>query len=139
MKQIDYLKLVASARKSIHYARPSDADDALTGLIGICFILSLVLTFGAAVLGSFFGELIDSEMLAWPLAATVLPGIAYMVCGFFIGGAQKLIRYLILTIGAITAIMLSYFAVTGSLDGWYLFIAPFMFALGASIGATKQL
>jgi hypothetical protein len=139
LKQIDYLKLVATGRKSIHYARPSDADDDLTGLIGVCFIISLILTFGVAVVASFCGELIDGEMLAWPLAATVLPGIGYMVSGFFIGGAPRLVRYGILTIGAITAIMLSYFAVTGSLDGWYLFIAPFLFALTASIGAVKQL
>ncbi len=78
MKQIDYLKLVATGRKSIHYAHPSDADDALTGLAGICFILSLALIFGVAILASYLGEPMDARMLGWPLAATapLLPFIA---------------------------------------------------------------
>ena len=139
MKQIDYLKLVATGRKSIHYAHPSDADDALTGLAAICFILSLALVFGVAILASYLGEPMSADKLGWPLAATVLPGIAYFVCGMFIGGAPKLTRYCMLLVGAIVVVTLSYFALTGELDRWYLFIPPFLFALLVSLGAVKQL
>ena len=139
MKQIDYLKLVATGRKSIHYARPSDADDALTGLVGICFVLSLALVFGVAILASYLGEPMNADMLGWPLAATVLPGIAYFVCGMFIGGAPKLTRYCMLLVGAIVVVTLSYLTLTGALNGWYLFVPPFLFSLLVSLGAVKQL
>jgi len=56
LKQIDYLKLVATGRKSIHYAHPGEADDALTGLAAICFVLSLALVFGVAILASYLDE-----------------------------------------------------------------------------------
>ena len=82
---------------------------------------------------------IDYLKLVWPLAATVLPGIAYFVCGMFIGGAPKLTRYCMLLVRAIVIVMLSYFALTGELDGWYLFIPPFLFSLLVSLGAVKQL
>jgi hypothetical protein len=139
LKQIDYLKLVATGRKSIHYARPSDADDALTGLAGICFVLSLGLIFAIAILASYLGEPMNADMLGWPLAATVLPGIAYFVCGIYIGGAPKLTRYCIVIIGAGVGITLSYLALIGELVGWYLFIPPFLFALLVSLAAVKQL
>ena len=139
LKQIDYLKLVATGRKSIHYARPSDADDALTGLAGICFILSLVLTFGVAVLASYLGEVIEGGMLGWPVAATVLPEIAYFICGIYIGGAPRLVRYCMLAVGAGTAITLTFVALTAPLPGWYLFLPPFLFALCVSIGTVRQL
>ena len=74
--QIDYLKLITTGRKSIYYARPSDADDALTGMAGICFVLSLALIFVVAISASYFGKAMSGEMLGWPLAATILPGIA---------------------------------------------------------------
>ena len=139
MKQIDYLKLVATGRKAIHYAHPSDADDALTGFIGICFVLSLALIFAVAILASLLGEVIERDMLGWPMAATVLQGIGYLVCGFFIGGAPRLVRYCIIAIGAATAVLLSFLALTESLDGWYLFIPPFILALAISISAVRQL
>lgn len=139
MKQIDYLKLVATGRKSIHYARPSDADDALTGLAGICFISSLALVFGVAILASYLGEPMNADKLGWPLAATVLPGIAYFVCGMFIGGAPRLTRFCMLLVGATVVVTLSYLALVGKLDGWYLFIPPILFTLLVSLGAIKQL
>ena len=122
MKQIDYLKLVATGRKSIHYARPSDADDALTGLIGYGFVLSLLLTFAAAFLASYLGNELDMDAVGKPLAATILPGIAFFVCSFFIGGAPRLVRVCVIAIGAIAVIALSYLAVTGSLNVWYLYL-----------------
>lgn len=137
--QIDYLKLIATGRKSIYYARPSDADDALTGLAGICFVLSLALIFVIAILASYFGKPMSSEMLGWPLAATILPGIAYFVCGIFIGGAPKLARYCMLLVGVTVLVTLSYLAFTGNLDGWYLSVPPFLFSLFVSIGVVKQL
>ncbi len=139
MKQIDYLKLVATGRKSIHYARPSDADDALTGLIGYGFVFSLILTFAAAFLASYLGNELDMDAVGWPLAATVLPGIAFFVCSIFIGGAPRLIRVCVVAIGAITAITLSYLAITGSLNVWYLYLPSFLYSLLVSLGATKQL
>lgn len=139
MKQIDYLKLVATGRKSIHYARPSDADDALTGLVGLCFVLSLALTFAIAILASYLGESIEGDMLGWPLAATVLTGIAYFVCGLFIGGAPTLVRYCMIAVGAGTVITLTYFAIAGAVTSWYLFVPPFLFGLCVSIGAVRQL
>ena len=139
MKQIDYLKLVATGRKSIHYAHPSDADDALTGLAGICFILSLALIFGIAILASYLGEPMDADKLGWPLAATVLPGIAYFVCGMFIGGAPRLTRTCMLVVGAIVVVALGFLALMGKLDGWYLYIPPFLFSLLVSLGAARQL
>ena len=139
MKQIDYLKLVATGRKSIHYARPSDADDALTGLAGICFVLSLALIFVIAILASYLGEPMNADMLGWPLAATILPGIAYLVCGIYIGGAPKLTRYCMIFVGAAVVVTLSYLALIGELVGWYLFVPPFLFSLLVSLGAVKQL
>jgi hypothetical protein len=139
LKQIDYLKLVATGRKSIHHARPSDADDALTGLAGACFVLSLALIFGIAVLASYLGEPMNADMLGWAIAAAILPGIAYFVCGIFIGGAPKLTRYCILLVGSTMVVTLSYLALIGRLDGWYLFVPPFLFSLLVSLGAVKQL
>lgn len=139
MKQIDYLKLVATGRKSIYYARPSDADDALTGLIGYGFVFSLVLTFAAAFLASFLGNELDMDAVGWPLAATVLPAIAFFVCSIFIGGAPRLIRVCVIAIGASTVIALLYLAITGSLNVWYLYLPSFFYSLLVSIAATKQL
>jgi hypothetical protein len=137
--QIDYLKLITTGRKSIYYARPSDADDALTGMAGICFVLSLALIFVVAISASYFGKPMSGEVLGWPLAATILPGIAYFVCGMFIGGAPKLTRYCILLVSATVLVTLSYLAFTGNLNSWYLFIPPFLFSLLVSLGAVKQL
>ena len=139
MKQIDYLKLVATGRKSIYYARPSDADDALTGLVGICFVISLALIFAIAVLASYLGEPMSADMLGWPLAATVLLGIAYFVCSIYISDTPKLTRYFMIVIGAGSVIFLAYTTTTGGLIGWYLFIPPFLFALLVSLAAVKQL
>ena len=139
MKQIDYLKLVTTGRKSIHYARPSDADDALTGLAGICFVLSLALIFGVAILASYLGEPMDADMLGWPIAATVFPGILYFVCGIFMGGAPKLTRYCVLIVGTVAVLTLAAFAFIGLLEGWYLYLPPFLFSLIVSLGAIKQL
>lgn len=139
MKQIDYLKLVATGRKSIHYAQLGDADDALTGLVGICFVLSLGLIFAISILASYLGEPMNADMLGWPLAATVLPGIAYFICGIYIGGAPKLTRYCMVIVGSGVVIALSYLALIGELVGWYLFIPPFLFALLVSLAAVKQL
>lgn len=139
MKQIDYLKLVATGRKSIHYARPSDADDALTGLIGYGFVFSLLLTFTAAFLASYLGKELDMDGVGKPLAATFLPGIAFFVGGFFIGGAPRLVRICMIIVGAITVITLSYLAITGTLNVWYLYLPSFVYSLLASLGASKQL
>ncbi len=139
MKQIDYLKLVATGRKSIHYARPGDADDALTGLVGYGFVFSIILTFAAAFLASYLGNELNMDGVGKPLATTILPGIAFFVCGFFIGGAPRLVRGCVIAIGATTAIALTYFAITGGLDVWYLYLPSFLYTLLISIGATKQL
>jgi hypothetical protein len=139
MKQIDYLKLVAAGRKSIYFTLPSDADDALTGLAGICFVLSLALIIAIAILASYFGEPMSANMLVWPMAATILPAIAYLVCGIYIGDAPRLTRYCMILVGAGVVITLSYLALIGELVGWYLFVPPFLFALLVSIAAIRQL
>ena len=139
MKQIDYLKLIATGRKSVHYARPSDADDALTGLVGLGFVIALALTWGIAILVSYLGQEMNAMMVAWPLAAIVFPGIAYFVCGLFIGGAPGLTRYGIILVGATVGIALLYLAVTTRLDGWYLFAPAFLYSLFVAVGATRQL
>ena len=139
MKPIHYFKLVVAGRKSVHYARPSEADDALTGLAGICFVLSLALIFVIAVLALYLGAPITADMLGWPLVATILPAIAYFICGIYIGGAPRLTRYCMLSVGAGLVITLSYLALTGELVGWYLFGPPYFFALIVSIGVVKQL
>ncbi len=90
-------------------------------------------------MASNFGEPMNADMLGWPLAATVLPGIAFFVCGMFIGGAPTLTRYCMLFVGAIVVVTLSYLALAGELDVWYLFIPPFLFSLLVSLGAVKQL
>jgi len=139
VKQIDHLKLVATGRNSIHYARPSDADDALTGLIGYGFVFALILTFASAFLASYLGNELDMDAVGRPLAATVIPGIAFFVGGIFIGGAPRLVRVCIIIVGAITAITLSYLIVTGSLNVWYLYLPSFLYSLSVSLGAIKQL
>lgn len=139
MKQIDYLKLVATGRKSIYYARPSDADDALTGLIGYGFVFSLILTFAAAFLASYLGHELDMNAVGKPLAATVLPGIAYFVGSIFIGGAPRLVRACVIIVGAVTVVTLTYLVAIGAIGVWYLYLPSFLYSLFVSIGASKQL
>ncbi len=139
MKQIDYLKLVATGRKSIHYARPSDADDALSGLVGYGFACSLLLTFAIAILASYLGATIDADDVGWALAATVLPGIALFIGGFLLAGAPRFIRICFSIVSSGVAISLTLLAITGRLDNWFLFVPPFLYAVAVSVGATRQL
>ena len=139
LKQIDYLKLVATGRKSIHYARPSDADEALTGLVGYGLVFSLALTFAAAFLASYLGEQLDMKAVGRAMAATIVPGIAYFSLSFFIGGAPRVVRACFVAIGAATAISLMYLAIAGRLDVWFLYLPSFLYSLLVSIGAMKQL
>ena len=63
LKQIDYLKLVATGRNSSYYARPSDADEALKGLVGYGAVFTLALTVGLAVLASYLGANLNEEIV----------------------------------------------------------------------------
>jgi hypothetical protein len=137
VKQIDYLKLVATGRKSTHYTRPSDADDALTGLVGYGFVYSLLLTFATALIVSYLGIELGMDDVGKPLAATILPGIAFFASSFFIGGAPKLVRAWVIAVGSITVVTLSFLAVTAGLGVWYLYLPPFLYSLLVSLGAVK--
>ena len=135
----DYLSLIAIRRTSVQYARPSDADNALTGLAGICFVASFLLVFVIAFLAHYLGEPMNGKMLTWPIVATFLPGVAYFFLSISIGSAPRLTRYGFVTAGMIVVMILSYLALTGGLNGWYLYIPPFLFALLVSLGAIRQL
>ena len=139
MKQIDYLKLVATGRKSVHYARPSDADSALTGFIGFGFVISLGLTFALAVLLSYLGVPMNKQSIGFSLLATFAPGVAYFVASIFIGGAPTLVRYVIIAVGGITVVMLTYLTIMGTLNPWYLYVPAFLYSLLVSVGAVRQL
>jgi len=139
MKQTEYLRLIALGRKLIHYARPSDADDALTGLIGVLFVLSLALVFGIAILATYLGEPMDARQLGWPLIVTAASGVVYFVFGIFIGGAPRMVRCCMLLTGATVIALLAYLALAGAVDGWYLFIPPALFAALVSIAVARQL
>jgi hypothetical protein len=41
--------------------------------------------------------------------------------------------------GATVVVTLSYLVLVGKLNGWYLYIPPFLFSLLVSLGAAKQL
>jgi len=139
MKQIDYLKLVATGRKSVHYARPSDADDALTGLIGLSVISALILVFVIAVIASYLGAEIDKDTLAWPFGSIVLPAIAYFVASLFIGGAPRLVRVAFIGVALVTLGLRSYKAFGSDLSSWYLFVPAVLLASLSGLGAFRQL
>ncbi len=139
MKQIDYTKLVKTGRKSVYHARPGDADDALTGLFGYGFVFALALTLIIAFVTSYLGNELSMKIVGKPIAAIFAPGIAYFVGGIFIGGAPRLVRASVIVVGAITVLTLSYLAITGSLEVWYLYVPAFLYSLLVSIGATRQL
>ena len=139
MKQIDYLKLVATGKKSVHYARPSDADSALTGFIGFGLIISLIVTFGIAVLVSYLGVPIDADKVGLAVAASAVPGIAFLVGSIFIGGAPTLVRYVIVAVGGVTVVTLTALTLTGALNPWYLYVPAFLYSLLVSVGAVRQL
>ena len=139
LNQIDYLKLIATGRNSIHYARPSDADDALTGLAGVCFASALILTFALAVLVSYMGAPVQTDWIGFSVAVTFFLGLVCLICGIFIGGAPRLTRCTILASGAVVVIALSFLVITVNLPGWYLYLPPFLFALIMALGAGKQI
>lgn len=139
MKQIDYLKLVATGRKSVHYQRPSDADSALTGFIGFGLIISLILTFGIAVLVSYLGGVMDADKVGLAIAATAVPGIAFLLSSIFIGGAPTLVRYVIVAVGATAVVALTWSMLTGAFSPWYLLVPAFLYSLLVSVGALRQL
>ena len=139
MKQIDYLKLVAIGRKSTHFARPSDADAALNGLVGFGAIISLGLTFGAAVLYSYFDVVLEMNDVGFALLATLLPAILLVVLGLFIGGAPVLVRLLMALICLAVILSLLLLALNGRLELVYLYVPAFIYALAVGFSATRQL
>ena len=139
MKQIDYLKLVATGRKSTHFARPSDADAALNGLVGFGAIVSLGLTFGAAVLYSYAGVTLEMNDVGLSLLATLLAAIALGVLGLFIGGAPVLVRLLMVLICLSVVLSLLLLALTGRLEFVYLYAPAFIYAVAVGFSATRQL
>lgn len=139
MKQIDYLKLVATGRKATHFERPSDADEALTGAIGFMFLCSFFVTFAAVFLSSFLGSDLDLDAVGMALLPTIVPGIAYFVAGIFIGGAPKIVRVCIAAAALVTAATLILLGMAGDLGVWYLYLPAFLFATVTAIGAVRQL
>ena len=139
MKQIDYLKLVATGKKSVHYQRPSDADSALTGFIGFGLVISLALTFGLAVLVTYLGVSMDMDTVGLALLATFAPGAASLVACLFIGGAPTFVRYVIIAIGGVTVATLTALMIGGALYPWLLYVPGFLYSLLVSVGAFRQL
>ena len=63
VKQIDYLKLVSTGKRSSYYAKPTEADEALKNLILFAGTASLGLTFAMAVFVSWRGtELVATDV-----------------------------------------------------------------------------
>ncbi|MEQ9566993.1 MAG: hypothetical protein RLN85_14465 [Pseudomonadales bacterium] len=136
MKQIDYLKLVNTGRKSSRYVRPSAEDEALKGVIGIGAVITLISTFGLGVLASYFGETMSMEILAKPMGTTFLIAVLLLVCGIFIGGAPTITRVCIAIVTSAVTLVLLVLASSGSLETQYLFAPLALFSvIVASVSA----
>lgn len=139
MKQIDYLKLVVTGRKSVHYTLPSEADSALTGLIGYGAMIALALTLVIGVLVSNPGVELDVDTIGRPLAVTLALGITFFVCSIFIGGAPVLVRVSLVIIGAIAGIGITILVMEGSTGSWYPYAPSYLYLVLVSLGALRQL
>ena len=138
MKHIDYLKLVSTAKRSSYYARPSEEDDALKNLILFAGIASLALTFGLAVLISYFGIDLERRDVGRALAWTIVPGIYLMVISLFLSGA----RSIVLAAMAIPCWVVGFLLLAQMLrDGtgqWLMYMPPLGYNLLVAWAAFRQ-
>lgn len=139
MKQIDYLKLVATGRNSSYYARPSQADDDLKTIIAYGFVIAWLTTFGLAVLASYLGEGLSFTEVAKPMAIIVGPSLMMFIIGIFMGGAPRLTRIAIAAIGMTVVFILAYMALSDVLPNWYLYLPGAIFFFLVSSAAIRQL
>ena len=122
MKQIDYLKLVSTARRSSYMARPSEEDDALKNLILIAGTASLGLTFVIAVVVSLSGTELVAGDISLALAWTFLPGIYLSVLSMFLGGARRLVLYAMAVPSLALSISLGALMISGLPGHWLLYL-----------------
>ncbi len=127
MKQIDYLKLVSTARRSSYFAHPTEEDEALKNLILIGGSTSLGLTFAAAILVSWLGASIEANHVGAALAWTILPAIYFSVVSMFLGGARRLVLYAMAVPALALSVTLAALMLRGLPGHWLIYLPPLAF------------
>ncbi len=138
MRQIDYLKLVRTARRSSYMARPSEEDDALRNLILIAGTASLGLTFALAVAVSLAGTELLIDDIARALGWTFLPGVYLSVLSMFLGGARRVVLYSMAVPMLASSITLAALMLQGIDGHWLIYLPPLGFLTTICLVTFKQ-
>ena len=123
MKQIDYLKLVATGRSSSFYAKPSEQDEALRNFILVVGVCALALTFGLAVLISYLGTRLELDDVSYAMLASFGPFVSLLLASFFLSGARDAILPLIYILCFIVFIIIM-FVIAGLPEGHWPMYMP---------------
>ena len=129
MKQIDYLKLVSTGKRSTYFARASEEDEALKNLILFAGTGSLGLTFAIAIAVSSAGTELVANDVGRALAWTLLPGIYLSVLSFFLGGARRLVLYAMAVPTLALSVTLAALMYRGVDGHWLIYLPPLAFLM----------
>ena len=136
---VDNFRLVTIARKYSFFRHSDQSDHALTGYLGIGFVVTLVATFAVAFLASLLGADPEAKSIARPIAITIGAGVAFFACWLVAGDHSRVARVCVLVVSFVSVVVLLGAIANGDAGYWYLYLPSGLYLLVAGLLSMTQL